>query len=245
LSNGRYLQDSSIDMVDRQRAIPTPSPRLTFVNDTGAAISWSRYWPDATAGTPPSRYTVELAWGPHSDEYNVHESVSFVLGAHNVDSCTLWGLEPTTSYRVRVIPHYDRSIFARGQPTKPLTFTTLRWASNYWERITSRRFALVATARGISGPVMQQPNIDTGSEVFSERATLNWKPENRYTDATTEERPSMPSARRGHSLTFLPAKSVVYMIGGRTDGNSMPLYCESYSYTFFYLNRIFVRFILH
>lgn len=218
LLNGRYLRDSRIDMNDRQRLVPVPSPRITFINDTGVSITWSRFWPDATAGTPPSRYVVEMSWGPNSDEYYVYGNANFVLDASGFDASTIWGLAPSTTYRVRVVPFYDRSSFARGQPSKPLSFTTLHWAANYWERINCRRFALAATARGISGPVMQQPNIDTGSEVFTERATLNWEPENRYIDSTTQERPSMPSPRRGHTLTFIPSKSAVYMIGGRTDG---------------------------
>jgi hypothetical protein len=79
---------------------------------------------------------------------------------------------------------------------------------------------LVSSGRGISGPVMQQPNIDVGAEIYTSRETLNY-PENRYADSKTGDRPIKPSPRRGHTLTFVPDKALVYLFGGRTDGNDL------------------------
>jgi hypothetical protein len=69
-------------------------------------------------------------------------------------------LDPSSTYRFRVIPIYSKG---RGAASRPITVTTLPPTTNYWEPLTARRFSLARTGRGLSYPVLQTPHLDPGS----------------------------------------------------------------------------------
>lgn len=223
LASGRLLSTGDIPALPTTVTEP-PLPALIHINESGAEFSWSRYWPGTFAGAMPKEYILQLAHGAHSDDFHriglfvPKRDVSGSNSFGDVDTCTIGGLAASASYRFRVVPIYARSVNGRGVASKAVSFSTLAPAVNYWEPVRSRRLSLAATGRGISGPVLQQPNIDVGAEIHTERETWNFLPETRYIDADTGLKHTKPSPRRGQSLNFVPDKSLVYMFGGRTDG---------------------------
>ena len=221
LSTGRLLSTGeSIKVVSAATQLPIPF--VTFINDSAASFSWDNRWPGITVGSFPVEYYIELSYGAHSDDFQLYflgiPGKNVFSSSRNLDSCDVGGLSSETTYRFRVVPLYSRSVSGRGHASMALAFTTLSPATNYWEPIKSRRLSLASTGRGISGPVVQRPNIDIGAEIFTERETLNFDPENRYVDANTDQKQVYPSSRRGHTMTFVPDKGYMYLFGGRTDG---------------------------
>jgi hypothetical protein len=240
LSSGRLLSTGDIPALPTTVSEP-PLPVLVYINESGAVFSWSRYWPGIFAGALPKEYLVELAYGPYSDDFFAYSAYvpdrdNQVATGAGVDTYTVGGLAPSSTYRFRVVPVYARSASGRGAASGAAAFETLAPAANYWEPVRSRRLSLAATARGISGPVLQQPNIDVGAESFTERETLNYLPETRYVDADTGLKQSKPSPRRGQTLSFVPDKGLVYLLGGRTDGESAMLFNCIHIHVFLFIS---------
>jgi hypothetical protein len=122
-------------------------------------------------------------------------------------------LKSYTIYSFRVIPLYS-SDKGRGKPSEAVSARTLAPAIVYWEFISSRRISLTGYGQGFSNPVLGRPHLSTGVQIHKEGISNNPL---RYSDPPIDTQSVLPSGRRGHTLSTLQDK--VLMFGGRTNGN--------------------------
>jgi subtilisin-like proprotein convertase family protein len=197
-----------------------PVPRLFFINDTDASITWNLNWDKSLWGIT-SQFEIEMSYSPYSDDFKKIDNIypKLPIPSANISLevyYTFKGLSPLTSYRVRIIPIYSKG---RGMASPSLIITTLGVSENYWESITTRRLSMAETGRGFSLPVLDRPHLSPGVEVFGERVN---NATDDFSDGPTSEKNQLPSSRRGHSMSVVDngAKSLIYMFGGRGDGYS-------------------------
>jgi hypothetical protein len=219
LSNNNLLNSTSGTAAEHHsRTIE--KPQVLGVDDTAVIIQWT-YDIGIFAFRTPNQFVVEFVEGKYSEEYREIDRFDVDFGnledTRRSQSYNLRGLNPTTWYRLRVVPILTSG---PGFPSEPLTFTTLRSPINYWEPLLPRRSSLLSFGRGFSDPVQDRPHLSPGVEIFEnqvrEKELPLW-----FSDAPTRENPELPSGRRGHTMTLIGDQ--LLMFGGRTNGISFDM----------------------
>lgn len=189
-------------------------PTMAFVNSTAVTLSWMTSWQDFLWG-PPIMVDIEMSEGPNSQDFR---KVGFVVNHVQRTNRSAFsgefvvsGLQPSSTYVMRVVPIFSRG---RGYVSQTLLVTTLADAVNSWEPVIFRQRTILSEGRGIANTVLQRPHLDAGVEIYGQNT---WADPTRLEDAPTNRIPSVvPSGRRGHSVSLIDDS--LYMFGGRTNG---------------------------
>ncbi len=207
------FSDPTTNSTQSNRLIHTPT--IVLINDISITIEW-QFEIGAFAFRAPSQFAIELASGKYSEEFMEIDRYSVEVGPLQTTTLTqtytLNGLQPTSWYRIRIVPIFSGG---PGLSSYAITFTTLRSPVNYWEPLLARRSSLLSFGRGFSDPVQDRPHLSPGVEIF-EKQVRNKELPQWFSDSPTRESPVIPSGRRGHSLTLI--EDNLFMFGGRTNG---------------------------
>lgn len=193
-------------------------PEVIGIDDQKVIVQW-QYDMGFSSFRAPHHFAIEFAEGKYSEEYveidRFEVYVNTLQDTIRVQRYVLDGLSPTTWYRIRVIPIFHSG---PGFPSDPLTITTLRSPTNYWEPLLARRSSLLSFGRGFSDPVQDRPHLSPGVEIFENQVRDKELPL-WFSDSPNRESPVLPSGRRGHSMTLIDDN--LFMFGGRTNGKSL------------------------
>lgn len=141
----------------------------------------------------------------HSKKSSPNNSIRTVISS-------ITGLNPLTSYRLRIVP-LTTNEFARA--SEILTFSTLNSPNNYWEGILTKRVDKLTKRGGYNDPnvlkyIFSSTNKTENSKIIgNNNENLFFSGYNNY---------YLPSGRRGHTSTLID--STIFMFGGRSNGYS-------------------------
>ena len=184
------------------------TPLFVGSDESSVTISWFFDKNKASAWGPIVSYSIESAEGAYSDDFYLFASVPASPGtsASIISSnYTASGLQPSSIYRFRIVPVFSKGIAMASQP---VLVSTQSSAVDYWEQIFPHRLSRDPILRGYVDPVVDRPNIDYPSASNSTDTP--------HSDPPNADTPTAPSPRRGHSLTLVDDK--VLMFGGKTVG---------------------------